>query len=396
MEEASGDGRMAPNGIGTVVVAWVLAVLAFGALLVWWPKLSGRGWRTMLGRAASQLVATLLVLVAVAATMNAENGWYADWSDIRGQVLGDAPPHGAQVTYGANPLQARRQPAAIAADHRAAETYATQRENWVPGKRSTPPSGGTYVHTTMPGPDGHPAKLTVWLPAAYFTQPHETFPVIEAFHGVPGTPDDFHRPVHLGAIISRLVARHELAPTIVVAPGYTPDGLDTECVDAPGMPMLTWLTKDVPAWVVAHLRARPDRGSWATIGYSAGGYCAALTAMHRPQQYGSMIVLGGYFHPIFNGRNPFGRNTPPSYDLMQVERTDPSPVAAWVQVALQDPVSGRVSERFAQRARAPMSVTTVEWRRVGHRFSVWISAMPLALEWLGQARASFRPGAAAD
>lgn len=384
---------MAPNGVGTVIVTWVLAVSAFAGVLVWWPRLARRGWRAVLGRAATQATTIVLVLVAVGATMNAENGWYADGSDLGNDLVGADSPHGGPTTYGASPVQPALSPSAVGADSQTRHRFAGHRSRWEAGLRHRHRDHGRYTRVTLPGPTGRDVTMEVWLPAAYNdpAQAKRTYPVIEAFHGVPGTPDDFRRPVHLGAMISKLVARHEMAPAIVIAPTYLPHGLDTECVDGPGMPMLTWLTRDVPRWVGQHLRARPDRASWTTLGFSAGGYCAALTAMHRPQQFGSMIVLGGYFRPIFGRWDPFHGKVPAAYDLYRTERISPPAVAAWVQVALQDPASGRPSEQFAQQARAPMSVTTVVWRRAGHRMSVWIQAMPLALKWLGATRAGFRP-----
>lgn len=387
---------MAPNGTGTVVVTWALAALAFVAVVLLWPRLAHAHWRAIAGRIGLQGVATLLTLVAVATTMNAQNGWYADWSDLRNDLIGADSPHGGPTTYGANPMQPTLSPGAVEADSRARHRFRGHRSRWEARLRHGHRDHGQYTTVTLPGPGGRDVAMEVWLPAAYNdpAQRHRTFPVIEAFHGVPGTPDDFHRPVRIGAMINKLVEHHQMAPAIVIAPTYFPHGLDTECVDAPGMPMLTWLTHDVPRWVVRHLRARPDRGSWSTLGFSAGGYCAALAAMHRPQQFGSMMVLGGYFQPIFGRWDPFRGSVPAAYDLRRTERRAPPPVAAWVQVALQDPVSGRASEQFAQQARSPMSVTAVVWRRVGHRMSVWIQAMPLALEWLGSTRAGFRPAAA--
>lgn len=384
---------MAPNGTGTVIVTWLLAAAAFVGVVVLWPRLAARHWRAWAGRVALQATATTLALVAVAATLNAENGWYADWSDLRNDLAGTASPHSAPMTYGADPVQHALAPRAVRADRAARHAYHRHRSRWESRLRHRPRDRGQYLRVSMPGPTGRPVTVEVWLPAAYNdpAQAGRTFPVIEAFHGIPGTPDDYRRPVHIGRTISRLVEEHQLAPTIVVAAPYTPHGLDTECVDGPGLPMLSWLTRDVPQWVIRHLRARPDRDSWATLGFSAGGYCAALTAMRRPQQFGATVLLGGYFKPAFGRWQPFGDTTPAGYDLLRLERTDPPPIAAWVQVALQDPMSGRGSEQFATMARPPMSVTAVVWRRVGHRMSVWISAMPMALEWLGRTRAGFRP-----
>nr|WP_246241837.1 alpha/beta hydrolase-fold protein [Flexivirga aerilata] len=342
-----------------------------------------------------QALTTLLVVLAVGATLNEQNGWYADWSDLRGDLLGQATPHGVEATHGASPPPLGPVPSAVTADEQARSSYAASRERTEGSLRlrPNPGAGGQYVKVRIPGPTGKPARLLIWLPAAYTdpAQASRTFPVIEAFHGVPGGPGDLRRPIGLGATISELVAERLIAPTVVVAPDYTPGALDTECVDAPGLPMNTWLSKDVPQWVIRNLRVRPDPASWTTLGYSAGGWCAAVTAMNHPDRFGSMIVLGGYFKPIFNSWKPFGRSLPARYDLLRMEREAPPRLTAWVQVALQDPVSGRVSQRFAHDARPPMSVTSMTWRRVGHRMSVWISAIPDALQWLARTHSAYAP-----
>src|SRR5947209_7907967 len=91
-------------------------------------------------------------------------------------------------------------------------------------------------------------------------------------------------------------ARHRTSPY-----GATPQGVDTEGVNGgPGQPKVeTWLTRDVPDWTAQHFRVKAQRNAWATIGYSAGGYVAAMATVLHSAQYGAGIVLGGYFRPNF-------------------------------------------------------------------------------------------------
>ena len=56
---------------------------------------------------------------------------------------------------------------------------------------------------------------------------------------------------------------------IIVSPNLEiPSGVDSECVDggSAGPAVETWMSQDVPDWVLTTFRARSDRRSWATIG----------------------------------------------------------------------------------------------------------------------------------
>jgi len=87
-----------------------------------------------------------------------------------------------------------------------------------------------------------------------------------------------------------------------------------------------WLAQDVPNWVTHTFRVQTDRASWATIGNSTGGWCAAMVAMLHPAQYAAAIVMGGYFRPEFS---PFYYPYPPGsqltarYDLVALSKRQP-------------------------------------------------------------------------
>jgi pimeloyl-ACP methyl ester carboxylesterase len=231
------------------------------------------------------------------------------------------------------------------------------------------------------------------LPPGYAEpgQAQRSYPVIEAFHGIPGSNADYKgRDIDLASTIARSVGRGRLAEPIVVIPDISPGGVDTECTDYPGSTMETWLTSTVPQWLIEHFRVQSTKNSWATLGYSAGGYCAAMAAMLHPSRYGGGVLLGAYFQPDFDGPRPWGKaEMPQRYDLMKVEANAPPPTALWIQIAGMDPMSGRPSSEFAAAARSPMAVTTVTWRHAGHRAQVWQGALPFAFRWLGQTMPGF-------
>jgi enterochelin esterase-like enzyme len=259
------------------------------------------------------------------------------------------------------------------------------------------------VSYQVTGPlSGVTASVLVTVPPGYDAAAvRSDYPVLETFAGYPGSVSQWVKTMHLQSALADEVAAHRLRPMIVVSPQIeVPAGTDTECVDGgPGAPRLeTFVTRDVPDWLAAHFRVRTDRGSWASIGLSAGGWCAAMAAMLHPAQFGAAIVLGGYFHPEFEaGYEPFpphgdaGRR----YDLVALAHRAPPPLALWVETSHADPVSYSSSTALLKAARPPLSVTATVLQNAGHRIGVWRGLLPDALRWLGSTVPGFGTASAA-
>lgn len=191
-----------------------------------------------------------------------------------------------------------------------------------------------------------------------------------------------------------LTAEHRLAPSIVVVPRIdTPASLDTECVNGgPGQPQTdTWLARDIPAWTAHHFRVTLTRTSWATLGYSYGGWCAASLSMRHPDVFGAAVVLLGYFRPDFSAAyDPLTTATQRGYDLVTMAHTAPPPVAMWVLTSREDPLSYPTTSKFLSVARSPLDVTGTVLAHGGHRDSVFTPYVPAALAWLAQTMPGFR------
>jgi pimeloyl-ACP methyl ester carboxylesterase len=158
----------------------------------------------------------------------------------------------------------------------------------------------------------------------------------------------------------------------------------------------TWLTQDVPNWLAAHFRVRTQRESWATMGFSTGGWCAAMATMLHPAQYGAAVVLGGYFRPSFS---PTYEAYPPTsplarrYDLVSLASHSPPPVALWLETSHADPLSYGTTAKLLRAVHSPLSVHAVVLQHAGHRVSLWRPLVPKALAWLGSQLPGFAPTA---
>ncbi len=261
-----------------------------------------------------------------------------------------------------------------------------------------PGTDGQYVWVTVNGAvSGLTGRVLLWLPRSYTLVGSSTqhYPVIEVFHGVPGNPQNYV-DLRLGHLIAAEATALHVKETILVLPDYTPHGLDTECVNGgPGTPaMEDWLTRDIPAWVQHNLRVDPQPAAWSTMGFSSGGWCAAMATMLHPDVYGFAIALGAYFQPIFDP--PYRPFAPGSaawdrYNLVRLASTMPPPVSLWVETAPQDSLSYPTSSRLLAAARPPLSVTAHVLPHGGHLMSIWLGLMPESLRWLGSTSPGFHP-----
>lgn len=365
----------------------ILTVVAAVVVIALWPRFTPLTPWHVAGRVAALGLVNLLVLLTAATQLNASYLFFASWADLRGAITG----HLVQTSLhrGASAAQPPSMPVA----GQAAPVLHHAR----PLNRPVPSTGlvSYVVHGARSGLTG---TVLVQLPPGYTSRPaHRRYPVLEAFHGYPGTPQDWSQVYHLPQDVQQLVRAHQLRQPLIVMPQIQfPPGVDTEGVNGPpGQPQVeTWLTRDVPAWLGRHFAVVPNRSSWATIGLSAGGFDAAMATILHPAQYGAAIVLGGYYKPSFGPfYQPFAANSPAArrYDLPLAVAHQPPPVSLWVQTSHADKISYRSSVELLRATRAPMAVHAVVLRNAGHRAAVWIAMEPHALLWLGQNVQGFRP-----
>ena len=364
--------------LGAVVLC---TVVAFVVLFLRWPKLAGPGLGRIAARTGMLLSVNVLVLLTAATQLNAQFLFYADWTDLRGAF--SAVPTVTELSRGTAAAHATKRKVSGTA------AKAVQKLPPLPPGEVSPSGVITY---TVKGPrSGMTGKVVVQLPPGY-TNPGNasvTYPVIEAFQGYPGNSRQWIDGMNLGGVSAQQAAARRMRPVLVVSPQTQfPAGVDTECVNGvAGTPQVeTWLAQDVPDFVTHTFRVKTDRGSWAAIGLSAGGWCAAMVTMLHPAQYSAAIVMGGYFRPEFGPYyNPYPASNRLSarYDLVALTRRNPPPVAIWLETSHADPVSYTSSAAFLKATKPPLSVEATVLEHAGHRISLWQGLMPASLTWLG-------------
>jgi enterochelin esterase-like enzyme len=371
---------------GTPFLALVVGITvgAFVAGAAWLPR-TGRSPRGFLARLVMQFGVSVLSLLLVGVVLNNQNGWYANWGDL----IGSSSPKVQQDqggTSAAKALEAKPAGPGLPA----------------PAAASLPPlpASGQRVQTFQftGAHSGLSGRVVVSLPAGYQDPANaaRTYPVIEAFHGFPGSPEVWIQGVNLVPSIDAMSAQGVMSDAIVVAPQIEfPPGTDTECVNGgKGTPQVeTWLATDVPDQMASVLRVGRDRAWWAAIGFSSGGWCAAMAVMLHPDVFGMGIVLGGYTSPEF-GKSyvpfPAGDAAGNRYDLVALAKSAPPAVALWLQTSKRDSLSYTGSSALLKAAHPPLSIESRVDLNAGHRMSVWADVVPQALTWLGATAPGFK------
>jgi S-formylglutathione hydrolase FrmB len=375
-----------PWFFGLVVI---VAVAGFVAAVYWWPRMAGSSALAVAARAGTLLGLNLVMMLTAAIALNNQFTFFADWTDLAGAL-------GRTQTFTTAHGGASASDAASAPLPDSLPIPGTQ-----PALPVLPSAGERVLRYTITGPiSGIRGSVEVELPVGYADPANRTrqYPVLETFHGYPGDISSWVDGMNLGTAVSAAVNARKVSDMVTVSPTLeVPPGVDTECVNSPKATdpqMETWLTQDVPNWLVKTFRVRTDRESWATMGLSMGGWCAAMAAMLHPDRYAAAVVLGGYFQPSFGklyapftAKSPFAQR----YDLVRLAQTDPPPVALWVQTSHSDPLSYPSASQLLKQARPPLSVTSLVLAHAGHRVSLWQGLLPQTLTWLGTNIPGFRP-----
>ena len=390
----------APDGLGTQACLWLIALSSIACFAIFGHRLGARGVRHIVGRLGALTASVIVSVLAVTATLNAHYGWYGSWDDIAATVTGNSL-HGEAQIYGASPKARRQQREAerrhdVIVNKTANEAFVHDRSRFE--KRIPRPAAGADGVWFKENVPGIPMKgrdigrVMIWVPKSYFAQPRRQYPVIEAFHGMPGGTLDYERVFFLDRLVAKAVTKKQMNEAIIVVPQEMPGGIDTECVNGGGLSMETWLSKTVPDYIVQHLRVDAAPSSWVALGASAGGWCASMLGLLHPERYGALVSLGGYFTPNFDGWDPFAKSgVPERYDLVRQVRTHPTSQDIWLLISGADKLSKASTEEFAKNVRAPNSLTTMTYPNAGHRVEVWVQALPSALSWLGKTVPAFAP-----
>jgi enterochelin esterase-like enzyme len=260
---------------------------------------------------------------------------------------------------------------------------------------------GLLFSTTITGHRSHISRqVYVWLPPQYFRKAYANyrFPAIELLHGSPGQPASWVNVMNVIPVFLQAMAAHTASPAVLVMPN-TDGGLQyaLQCLNDPhGLQDMTYVGKEVPAWVAANLRVQAPGAAWGIAGYSEGGFCAANIGLQYVESFGAVGVMSGYFAPTSSQIPVAGRprdvNVYRNYAHLAVVNTPDEyitrlPIGVIIPQFFLAAGSSDISDvRAAQNFRQELELRDANVPLVliagGHQAKVWRGALTPMFEWM--------------
>jgi S-formylglutathione hydrolase FrmB len=363
------DGlNLFPEALPTAVTAWL--AVATGAVVLVVGNLVG----TRVGRKLVAIGSGLVVLVAAGSQVNV---YFAEYPTLGALA--------ASTEAEASPLTGQTRRASRSMDDLVVDRW-------------TGPASGTSQVVSSPIP-GTVSGFTgrdayIYLPAAYSAPSPPYLPVLVLVAGQPGSPDDWIVSGQLQELLDEFAAANGgLAPVTVVVDPNGSEGGNTMCMDSTIARADTYLTQDVPNWIVSELGVDSNHAHWAFGGFSFGGTCAIQMATRHPDLYPSFADVSGEREPAISAdrtqtvQTAFGGDTA-AFDALTPltllgQRSYPD---VWGYFAVGGDDSQflpAMTEVSAAAQKAGMTVRTQIVAGQGHSWAVPDAALVPALEFLG-------------
>lgn len=276
--------------------------------------------------------------------------------------------------------------------------------------RNDVPSRGVVVEMAIPGVrSGFDARdAVVYVPPAWFDRPRPELPVVMLLHGSPGFPSDWTRAGDADVTADAFARAHDgLAPIIVLPDANGSFLADSECLDGEHGNIETYLTVDVPAFVVERFGASDDPQRWAVGGASMGGMCAVMLSLRHPDRFRTYVDVAGFVGPRSGDSNRVGDTVRDLFGgdraaflahepLALLQTRDYPETGAWYAVGTDDPVPIAAIERLAPASRAAGIATCVDEIEGDHTFVTFGALLERAFPWLMTRLGLAQPSAAAE
>jgi len=199
-------------------------------------------------------------------------------------------------------------------------------------------------------------------------------------------------------VFLQAMAEHKASPAVLVMPN-TDGGLQyaLQCLNDPhGLQDMTYVGKEVPAWVAANLRVQSPGQAWGIAGYSEGGFCAANIGLQYAESFGAVGALSGYFAPtpsqIPLGGRPRDVNVYLHYAHLAVVNSPDEyitrlPIGViipqfFLAAGSSDPGDVHAAETFKQELELRDANVPLVLIAGGHQAKVWRGALAPMFDWM--------------
>jgi S-formylglutathione hydrolase FrmB len=387
------------GSFGTLM--FCLAAAGIALVVVLWPLAARPRPLHMLVRVLMVGTSQLLVIVAFLVYLNSYFGFYDSWSQLFGSGTAPVvrvakttgPVQSSLKVTGAEPAPAPGVPIPKTATQIPVADGHGDLGGGAGSDSQLLAQTGELLVVNITGQHSGIAVFNdfVYLPPQYF-QPayaHARFPVLLALSGYPGSSWSIVSRLKLPGAQESLVHAGKIKPTVIVMMNSAVAmPRDTECTNIPAsLQVETFFADDVPEAIERSFRVQSGPGSWATLGYSTGGFCAVKLAMMDPRQFSLAVSLAGYYQALqdhttgelYGNNAGYQDENSPDWRLQHL----PAPPIS-VLVA-----SSKIGERtyggtlhFVTLVKPPMQVYTLYLAQGGHNFGTWGRELPQSLMWL--------------
>ncbi len=165
------------------------------------------------------------------------------------------------------------------------------------------PRTGRVGEVSIPGTISHfrARDAMVYLPPAALVKHAPALPVVILMSGQPASPSSVFDAGHVPQTLDAFARRnHGLAPIVVVPDQLGASENNPMCVDGPLGNSATYLLRDVPNWIRAHLHVETGRLAWTVGGFSQGATCSIQFATAHPELFGQFIDVSGQRYPTLD------------------------------------------------------------------------------------------------
>jgi S-formylglutathione hydrolase FrmB len=134
-------------------------------------------------------------------------------------------------------------------------------------------------------------EVLVFLPPSYARQKSRRYPVVYALHGYSIGAEQWSHEIHVPQTIEGAFAQGAKEMIVVLPDSKTLHNGSMYSNSVTTGDFERFIAHDVVAYIDAHYRTIPERGSRGLVGHSMGGYGATRIGMKHSDVFGSLYIM---------------------------------------------------------------------------------------------------------
>jgi len=358
-------------GLTSAITLWFFAsisVVTILLLVIFWQKLFRSGFSNLLLRFFLLVICQILIVSTVGISINKSNGFYSSWSELMGKAtdysgvattLSDSKILDASILNGAqNSFDGQ----VIVRDI-------------VKGEKS---GISNVVYIVLP------KKVVSKIKTGKPIDLRRTR-IVEFLAGYPAQPEFWIRSLNIS---QELAAAEKANPGIsligVIPAVNVAEKHDLECMNFPngGVQTETWLSTDLHSYISHRLGITSTK--WGLMGVSTGGWCSAMLSIKHTDLYYGAVSIAGYYRPSLAKKinQAIRQILNQEYALPKLEKAMSAKMDMLLIASKGDLFSFNETNKFLALDHPSINLQYKEIPSGGHNARVWISQIPVALDWL--------------